>query len=107
MKVKTFETKSGQKPIDDFIKQQDDSTVAKISFRIDLLEKFGSSLGMPYSKKITNNLYELRIRGKVEVRILYTVKNSEAILLNIFKKKTDKIPLREIKVAQERLRLLV
>lgn len=104
MTVRTFETRSGQKPIDDFIKAQDQSTISKIAFRIDLLERFGPRLGMPYSKKIADNLYELRIRGKVEIRILYVFKGDEAILLNIFKKKQDKISPKEIDLATQRLR---
>lgn len=106
MNVKTFETKSRQKPVDDFIKAQEQSTVTKIAFRIDLLEKFGPNLGMPYSKKITSDLYELRVRGKVEIRILYCFKNGEATLLHIFKKKQDKIPQKEIKLAESRISLV-
>lgn len=106
MKVKTFETKSGQKPIDEFIKLQDQPTISKIAFRIDLLEQFGARLGMPYAKKITDKLYELRIRGKVDIRVLYAFRNNQALLLHIFKKKQDKIPLKEIKTAEERLKLV-
>jgi len=106
MKVKTFETKSGQKPIDDFIKEQDQPTINKIAFRIDLLERFGARLGMPYAKKITDQLYELRVRGKVEIRIIYACKSNEAILLHIFKKKRDKVPPKEIEVANKRFMLV-
>ena len=102
MKVKTFESKSGQKPIDDYIKRQDQSTISKIVFRIDLLGRFGPRLGMPYAKKITSELYELRIRGKVETRIIYGFKDDEAILLHIFKKKQDKIPQKEVELATRR-----
>lgn len=106
MIVKTFETKSGQKPVDDFIKVQDLSTRKKIAFRINLLERFGMHLGMPYSRKITGNLYELRMRGEVEVRIIYSFKNNYAILLHAFKKKQDKLPQREIETARSRLSVL-
>ena len=103
MKVKTFETKYGQKPIDEFIKMQDQQTISKIAFRIDLLEQFGPRLGMPYSTKITAGLHELRIRGKVDIRVLYAFRNNQALLLHIFKKKQDKIPKKEIKIAEGRL----
>ena len=86
MKVKTFETKSGQKPVDDFIKEQDLLTRKKIAFLINLLERFGAQLGMPYSKKVTDKFYELRVRGKGEIRIIYTFRGNDAVLLNIFKK---------------------
>lgn len=106
MKVKIFETDSGQRPVDDFINQQDLSTRKKIAFRIDLLERFGLHLGMPYSKKITDDLFELRIRGRVEVRIIYGIKNDFAILLHAFKKKQDKIPLRDIETAERRYAII-
>lgn len=106
MIVKTFETKSAQKRVDDFIKVQDLSTRKKIAFRINLLERFGMHLGMPYSRKITGNLYELRMRGKVEVRIIYSFKNNYAVLLHVFKKKQDKLPQREIETARSRLSAL-
>lgn len=103
MNVKTFESNTGKKPVDDFFKSQDQSTIAKISHKIDMLEQFGKHLGMPYSKKITNNLYELRIRGKVEIRILYGFKGDGVILLHAFNKKKDKIATKDIKTASVRL----
>lgn len=106
MKVKIFETDSGQRPVDDFINQQDLTTRKKIAFKINLLERFGLHLGMPYSRKITDGLYELRVRGKVEVRIIYGIKDDFAVLLHAFKKKQDKIPLREIETAESRFTLI-
>lgn len=106
MKIKIFETSSGQRPVDDFINQQDLSTRKKIAFRINLLERFGLHLGMPYSKKIANDLYELRVRGTVEVRIIYGFKNDFVVLLHAFKKKQDKIPAREIETAASRYLLI-
>ena len=106
MRIKTYESKSGQKPIDDFIKEQDIPTRKKIAFLINLLERFGMHLGMPYSRKITDKFCELRVRGKVEIRIIYTFRGNDAILLNIFKKKQDKIPRREIETAKARLPVL-
>jgi len=57
MNVKTYESDIGQKPVDDFFKGQDRSTIAKISHKIDLLERFGKQLEMPYSKKIQRFFY--------------------------------------------------
>jgi len=82
------------------------STTSKIIRMLDLLEQFGSKLGMPYSKKITENLFELRTRGHQEVRLLYCFYKRQAVILHIFVKKSSKIPLKEIKTAQERYKLL-
>ncbi len=59
---------------------------------------------MPHSKMVSYKLFELRIRGKKEVRIFYTFKNDYAFLLHSFVKKTQKIPARELNVAIRKLK---
>jgi len=61
---------------------------------------------MPYSKPISRNLFELRIRGKQEIRILYCFFDDKIYLLNAFIKKTKTTPNREIDVALKRITLL-
>lgn len=63
-------------------------------------------LGMPYSKQIGKGLYELRVRGSQEVRILYTFHSNKAYVVHVFVKKTQKTPHREIWLALERIKLL-
>lgn len=92
--------------VEKFIASLEKSTIERILRTIDLLEKFGFRLGMPQSKKVTSELYELRIRGRQEVRIFYTFYRSEIILLHGFVKKSDKTPTREITTAAARLRVL-
>jgi len=43
--------------IEKFIQSLQESTIAKIFKTIDLLEKFGYRLPMPYSKKISSNFF--------------------------------------------------
>ena len=81
-------------------------TISKYTRLTDLLEKFGSQLPMPYSKKINNQLFELRIRGQQEVRIFYTTHKGQLILLHGFIKKTQKTPVREIETAMMKLKVL-
>ena len=72
-----------------------------------LLREYGLNLGLPYTKKIDQKIYELRISGREEVRIFFSVNGLTIWLLHGFKKKTQKLPARELKVAQERLKLIV
>jgi phage-related protein len=58
---------------------------------------------MPFSRKLTNGLYELRGKGKLKIRIIYAYKNKEYILLHIFNKKSQKTPPKEIETALKRL----
>lgn len=106
-KVKFFQTARGDFPVKDFIEKQDESTRAKITSSVDLLETDGPFLKPPYIKKLQDKLYELRISGKVAIRIFYTISNNEYYLLHAFKKKSQKTPKREIKTAIDRIRELV
>lgn len=78
-------------------------TQAKIIRQIDLLEEHGPILPFPHSKKIGYLLWELRVKGKQEVRIFFTIRTHQAILLHWFVKKTQKTPLKEIHIAHHRL----
>lgn len=105
-KILLFETDRSEKPVENFIKTQNPPTVAKITHILDLLEKFGSFLTIPHSKKLASNLYELRIRGEQEVRILYSFINKKIYLLHAFRKQSQKTPKKELNTASERLKLL-
>ncbi len=89
--------------VEKFISKLQKPTKSKVSRYLELLEDYGFNLKMPYSKKISANLYELRIRGKQEVRIFYTINNGAVFLLHGFIKKTNKTPVREIRTALNRL----
>ncbi|MBU0982195.1 type II toxin-antitoxin system RelE/ParE family toxin [Patescibacteria group bacterium] len=101
MKIKIINRK-----IEVFIEGLEKIEVAKVLRTIDLLEKFGLKLGMPHCKKINNELFELRVKGKREIRILYSIKNGQIVLLHGFIKKTRKIPSKEILLAERRLKSL-
>ena len=73
---------------------------------IDLLVKFGHTLTLPVSRKIQNNVFELRVRGRQEVRLLYAFSSGKALIVHGFVKKTNKTPRKEIVYAENRFRLL-
>ncbi len=105
--VNFFQTARGDRPVEDFIKDQDEATYAKILTAISLLRNGGPFLKPPYIKKLQNKLYELRISGVVAIRIFYTIQNNEYYLLHAFKKKTQKIPTKELKIAIDRIREVI
>lgn len=74
--------------------------------QIKLLKTFGNQLRMPYSKQISNNLYELRVRGRQEVRLFYCFYQKQAIIVHIFIKKSQKTPQKEIILAKNQISLL-
>ena len=89
--------------LEKFIKNLQKPAAAKVLRSIDLLENFGQQLGPPHTKKISDNLFELRISGKQEVRIFYTFYKSRIFLLHGFVKKSQKLPQREVLVAAKKL----
>lgn len=89
-----------------FIQSLEKPTIAKVLRTIDLLEMFGQRLGMPHTKKVSERLFELRIRGRQEVRIFYTFHKKSVILLCGFVKKSDKTPRKEIRIAVNKLQAL-
>lgn len=106
-KVFHFQTSRGTYPVREFMEVQEKPTFMKIFRSIEFLETGGPFLKPPYAKKIDTNLYELRVHGKDAVRILYTKIGDTFYLLHAFKKKTQKIPQKELKIALDRGRELI
>ncbi len=102
-RVLFFQTARGDYPVKEFIEEQDKIIRTKIGLSIRLLINNGPYLKPPYIKKLQSKLYELRISGKVAIRIFYTMTNNEYYLLHAFKKKSQKTPAKELKVALDRM----
>lgn len=92
--------------VDKFFKSLEKPTRSKLLRTLDLLLVFGSTLGLPHSKKLAPDLYELRIRGQQEIRVFYTLSNNQVFLLHGFVKKTQKTPPQELAKAQKLLQTL-
>lgn len=104
-KVILYRTLQGDSPVKIFIDSLESKAQSKISSSIKLLEVFGILVGLPHVKKIEGtSLWELRILGSDSIRIFYiTVTGKTFLLLHGFKKKKNKTPSKEIKIAKERL----
>ena len=106
--ILTYETSSGKKPVDDFIKKQQPQGRSKIIHIVRLLRQYGNMLGLPHSKALGGGLYELRIRGKEELRIFYCFSSQKtAYLLHAFKKQTQQTPQKELEFALTRMKELL
>lgn len=89
-----------------FLNKLDKESKARISRDIGFLKEHGFKLSMPFAKKIHNKLYELRTPGKQKVRIIYSIVGLQIYLVHWFVKKTQKIPIKELKTALKRLTLI-
>jgi len=102
-----FQTARGDYPVKEFIEQQELPVQARVSKSVRLLIAYGPYLRPPYTKKLRNNLYELRIVGNTAIRIFYMLKSNRYYLLHAFKKKSQKIPKHVLNTALDRMKEMI
>lgn len=83
-----------------FIESLHKKEIAKSLRVIELLEEFGSDLGMPHSRHLADGLLELRIRGTREIRLFYCFHMQKIVLLHGYIKKTQKTSEKELSSAR-------
>ncbi len=103
MEIVFYSKADGTEPAKEFLLSLDKKMRAKITMMLDLLSKNGSALREPYSKHLTDGIFEIRAKvGSDLSRVLYFfVYGHKAILTNGFVKKTQKTPRKEIALAKK------
>ena len=101
--VRFYKSESGNEPVREWLKalSKEDKTI--IGEDIKTVE-FGWPLGMPLVRKLDKALWEVRsyITNREIARVFFTVTSDIMVLLHGFKKKTQKTPDNELKIAKER-----
>ena len=102
--IEFYQSGNEKYPVEDFINSLEVKSQARIAKTLDLLEEFGIELGMPYTKYLEKQLWELRIRvGRNRYRIIYFLHTEKTfILLHGFSKKTDAVSSADIEIAKNR-----
>lgn len=97
-----YRTAQNECPMLDFMNGLDGKMRAKVVRAVDLLRDTGRNLREPYSKPLTDGIFELRIKvGSNISRVLYFfIVGNKIILTNGFIKKTQKTPKAEIEKAK-------
>lgn len=101
-----YTSPTNQNPVKDFLDSLRPSQKSKIFRILRHFEEFGPEAIIPHTKKLTGTpLWEIRILGKDNIRILYVAWQKENILvLHAFLKKKQKTPARDIGLALSRLK---
>lgn len=96
--IEFYSTEDGKEPAREFIESLDTKMIAKVIRIIDLLERNGPTVRLPYSEYLRNDIFEIRAKqGTDIVRVFYFFTFGRKIVLtNGFVKKTQKTPQREI-----------
>ena len=101
--IEFYETKDGKQPVKEFLLSLDVKMRAKMLSMISLLQDNGYELREPYSKHLSDGIFELRAKvGSDITRVLYFFYVERHIILtNGFIKKTQKTPSKEIDRAKK------
>lgn len=100
--VRFFRTESGNEPVREWLTDLPREHRKLIGIEIKVVQ-FGWPLGMPLVRKLDSGLWEVRVDlGLTIARIVFTLSDSEMVLLHGFIKKTRKTPLIDIATAKRR-----
>lgn len=101
--VEFYEKANGEQPAKEFILSLDKKMRAKLLMIIKVLEDNGYELREPYSKHLSEGIFELRAKFGTDIsRVLYFFYVDQHIILtNGFIKKTQKTPASEIERAKK------
>lgn len=95
-----------QKEIRPFLDSLHKAESTKVARALKLLRDVGHLLRMPHVKKVSERVFELRIEGKISVRLFYTFSHSKIYILHGFVKKSQDIPEKELRRVLHSLTLL-
>ena len=101
--VEFYEAPNGNQPAKKFLLSLDKKMRAKMADTITILQDNGYELREPYSKHLSDGIFELRAKvGSDITRVLYFFYVDRCIILtNWFIKKTQKTPSKEIERAKK------
>jgi len=101
--VEFYETPNDDQPAKEFLLSLDKKMRAKMADTISILQDNGYELREPYSKHLSEGIFELRAKvGSDITRVLYFFYvDRHIILTNGFIKKTQKTPPKEIERAKK------
>lgn len=104
-KVIYYTTIQGNNPTRKFIESLQESQQRKVTRILTYIKEYGLVTAIPHIKKLSSTpLWEIRILGEDNIRILYaTVLIDSILLLHGFVKKSQKTPQKEINTALHRL----
>ena len=98
-----YRTDPGNEPVREWLKSLTTQERKIIGEDIKTAQ-FGWPLGMPLIKKIEPGLWEVRSRLVNKIaRLIFTVLEERIILLHGFIKKSQKLPIEDLRLARQRL----
>lgn len=102
LEVVFYRSAKGKEPVREWLRGLPKEDRRTIGIDIKTVQ-FGWPLGMPLVRKLEPNLWEVRSRLDQRIaRNLFTVLDSQMVLLHGFIKKSQKTPQRDLEIAKRR-----
>ncbi len=106
LQVVFYQSEKNKEPVREWLKNLSQCEKKLIGEAIKTVQ-FSYPIGMPLVRKMSPNLWEVRINLSDKIsRVLFTIKNQKMILLHGFIKKSQKTPNKELEIAEIRLKNL-
>ena len=103
LEVVFFRTETESEPVRQWLQKLNKADKRRIGTDIEKI-RFRWPVGMPLVRKLETNVWEARsnLSGRRVARVLFTVRESEMVLLHGFIKKTQRTPQKDLRLARER-----
>jgi phage-related protein len=101
--VAFYSSETGNEPVREWLKELPAHERQEIGEDIKAVQ-FRWPLGMPLVRKLTGKVWEVRTQLPTRIaRVLFTVKDSQMVLLHGFIKKTQATPSADVELAEKRI----
>jgi phage-related protein len=104
-KIIFYRLENGKSPVENFLESLTNKQVEKVFFVLDLIENI-NIVPRKFFKKLeaTDDIWEVRVQyGNNIFRLFGFFDGNDLVVLNhAFIKKTQKVPIKEIKIAEQR-----
>jgi phage-related protein len=103
--IQFYRTESDKSPVEEFLDSLSAKQAQKVAWVLQVIEEI-DKIPVQYFKKLVNtdNIWEVRVQVSGNIfRLLGFLEGDNLVILNhAFQKKTQKTPLKEIKIAEKR-----
>jgi phage-related protein len=103
-RLEFFATATGRCPVKEYLRGLSAREATGLLRAIGLLKECGTELAAPHARFLGDKLWELRVQGALQHRVLYfATSGRRLVLLHAFAKKTRRTPPTELAVARKRM----
>ena len=109
MRVAFYTSSAGRSPVEDFIRSLSKGDQARFRDVFDGIQNFGLDCPRAQFRQLRGKLWEVKFQAQSGgYRIAYVVVQKEVMVwLHAFKKSTQKTPIRDLEIAENRLKEVI